>query len=294
MKNFPKSELILNNDGSVYHLHLLPNDIADTIITVGDPERVDMIARFFDKIILKKRNREFYTITGIYKSKHISIISTGIGTDNIDIVLNELNVLCKINLDKLDINPNPRKLNIIRLGTSGTLQQDIPLGSYLISEYALGLEGLMNFYPITYNSFEMEYLQHASNILGKNFKFLHPYIIGSSNYLLQALGSKMIKGTTATCQGFYHPQGRFLWSENNISILESLSKINFQDNVITNFEMETSAILGLSRYFNHEATSISLILANRITNEFIDNAEKKMEELIEMCLDNIAVMNNDV
>ncbi len=294
MNNFPKSELILNNDGSVYHLHLLPQDIADTIITVGDPERVDMIAKFFDKILLKKKNREFYTITGIYKSKHISIISTGIGTDNIDIVLNELNVLCKINLNTLEYNSNPRKLNIIRLGTSGTLRQEIPLGSFLISEYALGLEGLMNFYPIKYDTYEREYLHHASSIITKDFEFLHPYIIGSSKELLQSLGNEMLKGTTATCQGFYHPQGRFLWSERNNSILESLSKISFQEKVITNFEMETSAILGLARYFNHEATSISLILANRITNEFIDNAEKKMEELIELCLDNIACMGNEI
>lgn len=287
MNIFPTSELILNNDGSVYHLHLLPQDIADTIITVGDPERVDMIARFFDKILVKKKNREFYTITGIYKSKHISVISTGIGTDNIDIVLNELNALCKIDLSKLEYKGNPRKLNIIRIGTSGTLREEIPLGSFLISEYSLGLEGLMNFYPVSYNEFELEYLEYAKNVINNQFDFLHPYIISSSGFLKKALGKDMIKGTTATCQGFYHPQGRFLWSENNKSILETLKSINYQGKVITNFEMETSAILGLARYFNHDATSISLILANRITNEFIDNAEKKMEELIALCLDNI-------
>ena len=288
MNKFPTSELILNNDGSVYHLHLLPHDIADTIITVGDPERVDMIAKFFDKIIVKKKNREFYTLTGIYKSKHISVISTGIGTDNIDIVFNELNILSKINLDKLEYNTNPRKFNIIRLGTSGTLRSEIPLGSFLISEYALGLEGLMHFYPITYQNFEQDYLQHAKGVINKDFNFLHPYILSSSSILTNILGEDMIKGTTATCQGFYHPQGRFLWSENNNSILETLREINFEGNVITNFEMETSAILGLARFFNHEATSISLILANRITNEFIDNAEKKMEELILNCLDKLA------
>lgn len=284
MNNIPESELILNSDGSVYHLHLLPSDIADTIITVGDPERVEKIAKFFDKITIRKKNREFYTITGIYKFKHITVISTGIGTDNIDIVLNELNILSAVDLVKRERLLSPRRLKIIRLGTSGTLCEDIPIDSMLISEYAIGLEGLMNFYPIEYSSFEIEYKNIVEQAVRTDFKYLTPYVVSSSATLNNILGEGMLRGTTATCQGFYHPQGRFLWTGNNQSILLALKTISFEGNCVTNFEMETAGILGLARYFGHTATSISLILANRITNEFSVNAEKKMDELIEICL----------
>jgi uridine phosphorylase len=289
MNKIPDSELILNNDGSVYHLHLLATDLADYIITVGDPERVEKISKYFDKILVKKRNREFYTITGIYKFKHITVISTGIGTDNIDIVFNELNILSSIDLEKRERLATPRKLTIIRLGTSGTLCEDIPIDSMLISEYAIGLEGLMNFYPILYSKFENDYQKIVMNSLQNKFSFLTPYIVSSSTLLNEKLGAGMIMGTTATCQGFYHPQGRFLWTEKNDSILTALKTISFKGNRVTNFEMETSGILGLARYFGHEATSISLILANRITNEFSVNAEKKMEEMIELCLERILI-----
>ncbi len=287
MNKFPSSELILNNDGSVYHLHLLPEDIAENIITVGDPERVEMIASFFDKILIKKSNREFYTITGIYKSKHITVLSTGIGTDNIDIVFNELHILCSIDLKNKEYLISPKKLNIIRLGTSGTLREDIALGTMLISEYAIGLEGLMNFYPIEFNLFEKNYSEVVKNELNEQFNFLSPYVVGSSTSLNKLFSDGMILGTTATCQGFYHPQGRFLWNTQNKSILEALKTIQYQNKFVTNFEMETSGILGLARYFGHQATSISLILANRITNEFIENAEEKMKEMIAVCLDRI-------
>lgn len=288
MNKFPISELILNKDGSVYHLNLFPSDIADTIITVGDPDRVDMIASFFDKILVSKKNREFYTITGIYKSKHITVLSTGIGTDNIDIVLNELNILCKIDLKTLTNLDNPRKLNIIRIGTSGTLSEEIKLGSMLISEYAIGLEGLMNFYPIEYSKMENSYQKIVMESLAENFSFLSPYVVSSSEKLNRIMGEGMLFGITATCQGFYHPQGRFLWTLDNKSILLTLKELKFENKVVTNFEMETSGILGLARYFGHEATSISLILANRVTNEFIENAEDKMRELVELCLNRVS------
>jgi uridine phosphorylase len=289
MNKIPDSELILNNDGSVYHLHLLPTDLADFIITVGDPERVEKIAKHFDKILIKKRNREFYTITGTYKFKHITVISTGIGTDNIDIVFNELNILSSIDLEKRERLATPRKLTIIRLGTSGTLCEDIPIDTMLVSEYAIGLEGLMNFYPINYSKFESDYQKIVMNSLQNKFSFLTPYIVSSSTLLNEKLGEGMLLGTTATCQGFYHPQGRFLWSDKNDSILTALKTISFEGNRVTNFEMETSGILGLARYFGHEATSISLILANRITNEFSINAEARMEEMIELCLERLLV-----
>ena len=290
MKIFPSSELILNKDGSVYHLHLLPNDVADTIITVGDPDRVELIAKHLINIRIKKKNREFYTITGSYKGKEISIISTGIGTDNIDIVFNELNILSKIDLQQQKYLENPRKFNIIRLGTSGTLREDINLGTMLITQYAIGLEGLMNFYKIPYTDIETSLNIEVKNKIQHNFPFLNPYIVGSSELLLNLFKEEMVLGITATCQGFYHPQGRFLWSENNTSILTTLRDVNYKGMKVTNFEMETAGILGLARYFGHEASSISLILANRITNEFIENAETKMEEMIDYCLTKISTI----
>lgn len=287
MELFPSSELILNSDGSVYHLHLLPSDVAEYIITVGDPERVEMIAKFFDKIRVKKRNREFYTITGSYKNKEITVISTGIGTDNIDIVFNELAVLAKIDIEQKKYLNNPINYKILRIGTSGTLREEIPLGTLMISEYAVGLEGLMNFYPINYTEFETCLNIEVTTCIQKNHSFLKPYVVGSSSLLLNAFEEVTVKGFTATCQGFYHPQGRFLWSSKNASILESLRGVHYEEKFITNFEMETSGILGLSRYFGFEASSISLILANRITNEFIEDAESKMKEAIEICLNKL-------
>jgi len=290
MKIFPSSELILNKDGSVYHLHLIADDVADTIITVGDPERVEIIAKHLTNIRVKKKNREFYTITGSFKGKEISIISTGIGTDNIDIVFNELNILSKIDILQQKYLTNPRKFNILRLGTSGTLREDINLGSMLITEYAIGLEGLMNFYEIPYTDVETSLNIEVKNKIQLNFPFLNPYTVGSSNLLMNLFKDEMMLGITATCQGFYHPQGRFLWSENNTSILNTLRNVNYQGMRVTNFEMETAGILGLARYFGHEASSISLILANRITNEFIENSETKMEEMIEYCLAKISTI----
>ncbi len=290
MKIFPSSELIVNKDGSVYHLHLTADDVADTIITVGDPDRVDIIAKHLTNIRVKKKNREFYTITGSFKGKEISILSTGIGTDNIDIVFNELNILSKIDILQQKYLAHPRKFNILRLGTSGTLREDINLGSMLITEYAIGLEGLMNFYEIPYSDVETSLNIEVKNKIQLNFPFLNPYTVGSSNLLLNLFKDEMILGITATCQGFYYPQGRFLWSENNNSILNTLREVNYNGMKVTNFEMETSGILGLARYFGHEASSISLILANRITNEFIENSETKMEEMIEYCLAKISTV----
>lgn len=290
MKIFPSSELILNKDGSVYHLHLISDDVAETIITVGDPDRVEIISKHLSNIRVKKKNREFYTITGNYNGKEISIISTGIGTDNIDIVFNELNILSKIDITQQKYLEHPRKFNILRLGTSGTLREDVNLGSMLITKYAIGLEGLMNFYEIPYSDVETSLNIEVKNKIQLSFPFLNPYTVGSSDLLLNLFKDEMMLGITATCQGFYHPQGRFLWTENNTSILNTLRNVNYKGMSVTNFEMETAGILGLARYFGHEASSISLILANRITNEFIENAELKMEEMIEYCLAKISTI----
>lgn len=290
MSKMSQSELILNADGSVYHLKLLPQDIAETIITVGDPERVEMIAAYFDEVFVVKKNREFHTITGKYKSKHITVISTGIGTDNIDIVLNELAILNKIDLSTLEEKQYPKPLSIIRIGTSGTICSDVALGSTIFSDYAIGLDGLMNYYNYKSSEIERKYQEIIQNNLVSDFPFIKPYIVQSSNKLKDKISDGMILGITATCQGFYNPQGRFIWSKNQASILDVLKSISLDGNSVTNFEMESSAILGLSRYFGFEACSVSLILANRITHEFTQNAEEKMKKLIEMCLDRIALL----
>lgn len=276
------SELILNKDHSVYHLGLLNDDIAEKIITVGDPERVDKFLKYFDSVEINKANREFRTITGYSNKERITVLSTGIGTDNIDIVFNELNILNKIDLRTKKTKLNPHKLKIVRIGTSGTIRKDIELGTYLFSEYAVGLEGLMHFYPYKKNTNELTLEEIIIPKIQNNFPFINPYVVESSNYLKNKFDDVCAKGITATCQGFYHPQARFVFGNDGMnSIIDSLINIDKPEARISNFEMETSGILGLSRYFNFEACSISLILANRINNKFMDNPDVEMNKMID-------------
>lgn len=275
------SELILNNDKSVYHLNLLNEDLNDTIITVGDPERVQKFKKYFDKITCEKQNREFHVLSGTSAGKAFTVMSTGIGTDNIDIVFNELNILSKVDLRTRSLKEKPQELKIIRIGTSGTLSEEIELGSYLSSEYAVGLEGLMHYYPVDKSHLEIELEKEVNNIIKRDFPFINAYSIRASEELVNKFSRLCINGITATCQGFYHPQGRFIFQKPIPSILENLKSINWGGRIITNFEMETAGILGLSRYFNFEASSISLILANRVTNHFLDNADVAMNKMID-------------
>ncbi len=285
MVKIAESELILNKNGSIYHLNLLPEQLADTIITVGDPDRVFEVSKYFDSIQFKIQNREFVTHTGTLSNKKITVLSTGIGTDNIDIVFNELYALSAIDFIKRTLLEVPKKLTIIRIGTSGSLRKDIELDSVVISEYALGLEGLMNFYPINYSNLELDFQKKVEHELRNDFSFLSPYFTHSSSILIDQLGKEMIKGITATCQGFYHPQGRSISNNGEFkSILDTLKTIDLNGRHITNFEMETAGILGLSQYFGFDACSISLILANRINQTFSKNAEQKMDELIKNIL----------
>ncbi len=275
------SELILNTDNSVYHLNLLNEDLNDTIITVGDPERVQKFKKYFDKITCEKQNREFHVISGTSAGKAFTVLSTGIGTDNIDIVFNELNILSKVDLRTRSLKDKPQELKIIRIGTSGTLSEEIALGTYLSTEYAVGLEGLMHYYPVQRKQDELE-LEQAVNIsIKKDFPFINPYVIKASDDLINTFKNICINGITATCQGFYHPQGRFIFNKPIPSVLENLKEINWQGKIITNFEMETAGILGLSRYFNFQASSISLILANRINNQFLENGDAAMNKMID-------------
>lgn len=282
------SELILNPDGSVYHLNLRPEHIATTIITVGDPDRVDSVAKYFDTIEFQTRKREFNTKTGIYKGKRITAISTGIGTDNIDIVYNELDALVNIDLDKRVIKDQLTSLDIIRIGTSGSIQKEIPIDSFLISDYSVGFDSLLHFY-------ESEHLQYhdISEALVKHTNWSafksKPYVVKCDESLLKKFSSdKTFTGFTATHVGFYGPQGRILRlpiQDNDLN--DKLANFDYNGMPITNFEMETAAMYGLSKLLGHKSLSMNAIIANRATGEFTKNPKQLIDELILYTLNKI-------
>ncbi len=283
-----QSELILNPDGSIYHLNLLPEHVAPIVITVGDPNRVHNVTNYFDDIEFTIQKREFHTQTGTYKGKRITVISTGIGTDNIDIALNELDALVNIDFKKRAIKPVFTPLNIIRIGTSGSIQKNIPINSFLISEYAVGFDSLLHFY-------DSEYIQHLkiSEALKQHTKWFRsksdPYVVKCSEQLLNIfVSTKTIVGFTATNSGFYGPQGRILRIPiQDYKLNEKLTSFNFQGRTITNFEMETAGIYGISNLLGHHAISMNAIIANRATGEFSDQPERTIDQLIKYTLDKI-------
>jgi uridine phosphorylase len=289
MSKIPESELILNEDHSVYHLNLHPHEISDTIINVGDPDRVKMVSAFFDSIEVKKQKREFITHTGNYKGKRITVLSTGIGTDNIDIVYNELDALVNIDLKKREIKSKLTSLNLIRLGTSGSLQKDIPVDSFVFSHYGLGLDGLLNFYRLINEKDEVNIIDAFRVHYPTNGILALPYIARCSAILEEELSMGMFKGITASCSGFYAPQGRVLRYElARPDFIEKLATFRIGDHRITNFEMETGAMYGLARILGHQCCSINAIVANRITNEHTLKGEETMNRMIETVLDRIA------
>jgi uridine phosphorylase len=276
MINLSNSELILNPNGSIYHLHLLPEDIASTVLLVGDPERVEKVSKYFDKVELKKRHREFVTHTGTVGTKRISVISTGIGTDNIDIVLNELDALVNIDFNTRTIKPNHISLDIIRLGTSGSIQKAINVDSLLISEYAIGLDSLMSFY--NFNGVK-ELSQVIDKQANKLWDISHFYTSKRSLFLNDE--SKFLKGITLTCPGFYAPQNRSIRLDSKMkTILDSLTQVDYENLTISNMEMETAGIYGLSSLLGHKALSVNAILANRVTNEFSSKPDETVERMI--------------
>ncbi|WP_181305638.1 nucleoside phosphorylase [Rufibacter sp. XAAS-G3-1] len=287
MSRIPESELILNADGSIYHLNLLPEQISDTIITVGDQDRVARVSRHFDSIEVQVAKREFVTHTGYYKGKRISVVSTGIGTDNIDIVMNELDALVNIDfVSREALEPENRiSLKIVRIGTSGALQEDVPLGSHLATEYALGLDTLMQFYPLMETGYETEIAVNLQLALGIGFL---PYCAKGSDILREQIGFDMIHGNTFTCPGFYAPQGRLLRLQPKIeNMIQKLSAFRFEEVQFTNFEMETAGIYSLGRLLGHEVLSLNAIVANRITHQFAQNADQVIDDLILKVLDRI-------
>lgn len=283
------SELILNPDGSVYHLNLRPEHIANDIIFVGDQNRVEKITQFFDSIEFSTQKREFKTQTGLFKGKRITVMSTGIGPDNIDIVINELDALANINFETRTPKEKLTSLNIIRIGTSGSLHQDIPVDSFVMSKYGLGLDNMLRSYQIDdVTNFAIEEAFSAQT--GWDFRKGKPYVIACSPTLEKIIESdKMHKGITATAGGFYGPQGRVLRLEIQDSDLNSkMDRFNFDGHRITNLEMETAAIYGLSALLGHNALSLNAIIANRASGTFSEDPYKAVDELIAYTLDKLA------
>ena len=283
------AELIINEDGSIYHLNLLPEDIANTIITVGDPDRVHQVSQHFDTIEVKKGKREFHTHTGHLNGKRISVISTGIGTDNIDIVLNELDALVNIDFKTRTLKEKHTSLDIIRIGTTGAIQPDIPIDSFLISKYSIGFDGLLHFYEhdkINYPEIEDEFIAHTS---WDTYK-ARPYVLSYSKKLGELFNDNRIRlGFTATNTGFYGPQQRQLRIKpSQMELMEKLSTFKFKELQLTNLEMETSGIYALAQLLGHEAVSMNCILANRSTGEFSVTPTESVDRLIEFCLNRLA------
>lgn len=282
------SELILNQDGSIYHLGLLPEEIADTIITVGDPARVPKISLHFDSVEVKKQKREFCTHTGTYKGKKITVMSTGMGTDNIDIALTELDALVNIDLKEKRIKDQLTSLDIIRIGTTGSIRNEIQVGSYIISELALGFDGLMHYYKD--DSFLNKEIAQAFVEQTKwSTKKALPYVVEGGRDLINKLSSlETIKGFTGTNVGFYGPQGRVLRAEvPDPEMNDKIAAFAYKSYAVTNLEMETSGIYGISKLLGHNAASMNLVLANRATGEFLKNASEMMEKLILYTLNKI-------
>lgn len=280
-----ESELILNPDGSIYHLNLLPENVAKTIIFVGDQDRVDEVSNHFDSIEFKTQKREFKTHTGIYKNKRITVISTGIGSDNIDIVLNELDALFNIDFRTRLPQEEITKLNIIRIGTSGSLQEDIPVNSFLISSYGLDINGMLQSYKLDFignSDIENAFEKHTNWSSNK----AAPVVVSASTKLIsQFKSTKTHQGITATAGGFYGPQGRVLRLKiQDENLNQKIEKFNFNNHRITNLEMETSAIYGLSKLLGHEAISLNAIIANRASGTFSANPAMVIEDLIEYTL----------
>lgn len=288
MERIAESELVLNQDGSIYHLNLLPENIADTIILVGDQGRVEKVSKHFDVIEFSTQKREFITHTGRIGSKRLTVLSTGIGTDNIDIVLNELDALVNIDLQKRKPKEETKSLNLIRLGTSGSLQEDLPVDSYLLSTHGIGFDGVFNYYE---KSAEIEDTELTDAfMLQTDWKstFPRPYIVEGSESLFNLLKDGTEHGMTATANGFYGPQGRQLRLKPTIPDLnERLSKFSYNGQRITNFEMETSALFGIGKALGHECATVCAIIANRYRKEYSKNHDLTIEQLISFVVERV-------
>jgi len=284
------SELILNPDGSIFHLHLKPENISDQIILVGDPARVDTIASFFTKIDFTTQNREFKTVTGWYNKKKLTLISTGIGTDNIDIVVNELDALANIDLEKREIKAEHNALKIVRIGTSGGLQTDLPVNSFVVSQKSIGFDGLLNFYAGRNEVTDLDFEKAFREYTDWSTSLPSPYVTDASEELCSKFNTEDFKkGVTISAPGFYGPQGRELRIPLAYPHLnEKIESFRYHDLRITNFEMECSAIYGLSKLLGHQALTVCMIIANRVSLTANENYRDEMKRLIQLVLDTLS------
>lgn len=282
-----ESDLIINPDGSIYHLNLLPGDVAATVITVGDPDRVGEVSKYFDSIEFKKGKREFVTHTGLVGNKRVTVLSTGIGTDNIDIVFNELDALVNIDFETREVKKELISLNIIRVGTSGAVQPDVPMGTILASSFGLGMDALMNYYVHDLSGDERSLLDDIKTHFG-HLKNINPYLTAASDTLLNTIGKDMAKGITITAPGFYAPQGRQVRAKNAVpNFIKQINSFKSNQNRITNLEMETAGIYALAKVLGHKALSVNAILASRVNLEFSNEPNKIVEQAIKMVLERI-------
>ncbi len=287
MKKISEADLIINPDGSIYHLNLLPEDIAGTIITVGDPDRVSEVSRYFDSIELRKGRREFITHTGYIGSKRITVISTGIGTDNIDIVINELDALVNIDFQTRLVKDELTSLDIIRIGTSGSVQADIPMESIVVSEFGIGMDALMGYYVQNISGDEHLLLDAVKSHF-KHINGLSPYLAAADKRLLEIVGKDMERGITVTAPGFYAPQGRELRARNAVNhLVELFSSFSSGKHRITNLEMETAGIYALASSLGHRALSVNVILASRVNHEFSTDPAKAINKTIQLVLNRL-------
>lgn len=288
MEKIAFSELIINDDGSIFHLHLLPSQIADTVILVGDPGRVELVASYFESVECRVSNREFVTVTGRYKGRRMSVLSTGIGTDNIDIVVNELDALVNIDFTTRMIKDEKRSLTLIRLGTCGAIQPDLKIGDLILSRTSVGFDGLLNYYKgceqVCDIDIEYAFVEHTS----WNSRLAAPYFINCSQRLAAHFADSTVEGITISAPGFYAPQGRRLRLEpSDLDLNSKIESFRYNGRRITNFEMEGSALAGLSALLGHHATTICTVIAQRVAHDMNTDYRPFVNNMIVMCLEKL-------
>ena len=291
MRIIPTSELIINSDGSIFHLHIRPEHLADIVILVGDPGRVEMVASYFDNQECNISSREFRTITGTYKGKRMTVISTGIGTDNIDIVVNELDALANIDFETRTEKAEKRVLTLLRLGTSGAIQPDIPLGAFVFAHSSVGFDGLLNYYAgrneVCDLAIEEAFVEHT----GWNPQLPAPYFIDSDESLFEHFKDSVVDGITVAAPGFYGPQGRWLrLAPADKELNAKIESFRYEGRRITNFEMESSALAGLGALMGHRAGTICTIIAQRAVKDMNTDYKPFVQQMIEMSLDKLAAL----
>lgn len=289
MRTIPSSELIVNADGSIFHLHIKPEHLADTVILVGDPDRVNLVASFFDSVECDISSREFHTMTGMYKGKRISCISHGIGTDNIDIVVNELDALVNIDLETRQEKADKKQLTLVRIGTSGGLQPHCPIGTYVVSERSIGFDGVINYYETPDDLLDLDYEAQLVKDLGLSNRLAAPYVVSADKELVERIGFDMVKGVTISAPGFYGPQGRVLRLPlSHPNMIQNIEDFKYKDgSVITNFEMESSALAALGGALGHKAMTVCGIIAGRYAGKMNTNYKDIIKDLVQIVLDRV-------